>query len=92
MAFTPSQDREKGAFLAFMEQQTPLLLWPQNITKHSGFPALKIPSTVHHMLCTEEEELPCLPAKSTGLLFPQMQCPSLCVAEGFAVCKPAAGQ
>lgn len=41
MAFTPSQDREKGAFLAFMEQQIPLLLWPQDITKYSGFSALK---------------------------------------------------
>lgn len=75
-----------------MEQQTQLLLWPQNITRHSIFSALKIPSTAHHMLCTEEEELPYLPAKSTGLQFPQMQCPSFCVAERFAACKPAAGQ
>lgn len=41
VAFTPSQDREKSAFEAFMEHQTPLLLWPQDITKHLGFSALK---------------------------------------------------
>lgn len=51
-----------------------------------------LPSTVHHMVCTIEEELPSLPAKSTDLPFPQMQCPKLCVLKRFAVCKLAAGQ
>lgn len=41
MAFTPFQGREKGAFLSSMEQHTPFLLCPQDITKQSGFSALK---------------------------------------------------
>lgn len=90
--YSISRQRER-CLLAFMEWQTPLLFWPQDITKHSGFFSIKkVPSTVHHMLCTEEEELPCLPAKSTVLLFPQIQCPNFCVSERLAVCKPVAGQ